>query len=340
MTFLKTSWSSPTLAALIALASAHGTRAAEFYQTVTPGATTDIRAAELPPEPGLYLVGGVTGFNRDALNGASGDPMFPDTEQKMRMGSLGGLYVYPQELLGGRMASSLVFTYGNSRTTITNTTPADLSSNISGSYDAYSDIFFWSKSWYEGPPPGSPGQQPPSPDYVPPMPVGFTLGLGLGVTIPIGSFDNDEVGNPGFNNWVLSPNIAITYRTKPLLLDATEFSARLYYNHNFEREDATGGFTYRDGDYLSLDFALTERYQRYQFGLAGNLKWQIEDDEGSMAVPAANGQRHRSLQLGPIISVDFPEYRSSISLKYLTDVVSKNAFDGQYLMLSFNRKIW
>jgi hypothetical protein len=340
MNKLKGEWTATAVAGLIAMAGADAAKAAEFYQTSTPGATTDIRAAELPPEPGFYMVGGLVGVNRDAVNDANGDPMFPDTDAKLRIGSLGGLYVYPDEFLGGRMASSLVFTYGQNKMTITNTTPADLSSDNTGSFDAYSDIFFWSKSWYAGPPPASPGQRQPSPDYVPPMPVGFTLGLGFGVTIPIGDFDNQEVGNPGFNNWVLSPNIAVTYRTPPILLDATEFSARLFYNHNFDREDSTGGFTYRDGDYFSLDFAITERYQRYQFGLAGNAKWQIEDDEGSLAVPAADGQRHRSLQLGPIVAVDFPEYRSSISLKYLTDVVTENAFEGQYLMLSFNRKIW
>lgn len=172
------------------------------------------------------------------------------------------------------------------------------------------------------------------------MPVGFTLGVGLGVTIPIGSFENTSVGYPGFNNWVLSPNIAFTYRTKPIFLDATEFSARLFYNHNFERDDSTGGFTYRDGDYLSGDFAVTERYGRFQFGLAGNIKWQIQDDEGTPATPASDGQRHKSIRIGPLLSVDFPEYRSTLTLKYLTDVYSRNAFKGDYLQLSFIRKIW
>ncbi|MCJ2877410.1 transporter [Rhizobium pusense] len=328
--------------ALVLLASLAGGKgeAAEFMQTSTPGGTTDIRAAELPPEPGLYLIGGLVGVNRDRLNDGDGNELFPDTEARLRIGSIGGIYVYPGEFLGGRMASSLIFSYGQNKTTITNTTPADLSSNRIGLFDPYTDLFFWSKSWYEGPPPGAPGQQPPSADFIPPMPVGFTLGLGLGATIPLGIFDNKEVGNPGFHNWVISPNIAVTYRTKPILLDATEFSARLWYNHNFEREDSTGGFTYRDGDYLSMDFAVTERYQRYQFGLAGNVKWQVQDDEGTPATPALDGQRHKSIQLGPILAVDFPEYRSTISLKYMTDVYSRNAFVGDYLLLSFSKKIF
>jgi hypothetical protein len=315
-------------------------RSAEFEQTATPGGATDIRAAELPPEPGLYVIGGLVGVNRDRLNDSAGNALFPDTDAKLRVGSVGAIYVYPGEFLGGRMASSFILTYGQNKTTITNTTPSDLSSNRVGWFDPYADVFFWSKSWYQGPPPGSAGQPKPSPDFIPPMPVGFTLGLGLGVTIPLGIFDNKEVGNPGFHNWVLSPNIAVTYRTKPILLDATEFSARLWYNHNFDRDNATGGFTYRDGDYLSMDFAVTERYQRYQFGVAGNIKWQVQDDEGTPAVPAVDGQRHKSIQLGPIIAVDFPEQRATVSLKYLTDVYNRNSFVGDYLLLSFSKKVF
>ncbi len=314
--------------------------AAEFYQTTTPGATTDIRAAELPPEPGFYAIGGAWSHSRNALNDANGDTMFPDTDERLLQGQLGGLYVYPGQFLGGRMASSLVFAYGKHDLTITDSLPVDLSDKHTGYFDAYSDLFFWSKSWYEGPPPGSAGQPVPGPDFVPPMPVGFTLGLGLGVTMPIGAFDGNTVGSPGFNNWILSPNIAFTYRTRPIFLDGTEFSTRIFYNHNFEREDSTGGFNYRDGDYISADFAVTERYDRFQFGLAGNIKWQVEDDEGSLAVPAVDGQRHKSIRLGPMLAIDFPEQRSTISLKFLTDVYSRNAFEGNYLQLSFIRKLW
>lgn len=325
------------LSAAVALTGG-GVEAAEFYQTATPGATTDIRAAELPPEPGFYAVGGVWGNWRDRLTGSDGDETFPDTRERLLQGQLGGLYVYPGEFFGGRLASSLVFAYGEHDLTITKTVPADLSDKHTGLYDAYSDLFFWSKSWYQGPPPAA--GPAPTADFIPPMPVGFTLGLGLGATIPIGEFDGSTVGSPGFNNWVLSPNIALTYRTKPLLLDATEFSTRIFYNHNFERDDSSGGFSYRDGDYISADFAVTERYSRYQFGLAGNVKWQIEDDSGSLAVPAEDGQRHKSIRLGPILAVDFPDSRSTVSVKYLTDVYSRNAFDGSYLQINFIRKIW
>jgi hypothetical protein len=314
--------------------------AAEFYQTTTPGATSDIRAAELPPEAGLYAIGGIWGNWRGSLSDNNGNAMYSDTRERLLQGQLGGLYVYPGQFLGGRMASSLIFAYGQHDLTITRSLPIDLSDKHTGWFDAYSDLFFWSKSWYEGPPPGSVGQPVPGPNFVPPMPVGFTLGLGLGVTIPIGVFDASTVGSPGFNNLVLSPNVAFTYRTKPILLDATEFSGRIFYNHNFERGDSTGGFNYRDGDYISADFAITERYDRFQFGLAGNVKWQIEDDAGSPAVPATDGQRYKSIRLGPILAIDFPEQRSTVSLKFLTDVYSRNAFEGNYLQLSFIRKLW
>lgn len=46
-------WSGTAMAGLVAMAGANGAMAAEFLQTTSPGALTDIRAAELPPEPGL-----------------------------------------------------------------------------------------------------------------------------------------------------------------------------------------------------------------------------------------------------------------------------------------------
>jgi len=312
-----------------------GLQAAEFYQTVTPGATGDIRAAELPPEPGFYAIGGLWGNRRDALLDRSGNRMYPDTEEDLLQGQLGGLFVYPGELLGGRLASSVVFAYGKHDLTVTNTLPVDLTEEQTGLFDAYSDLFFWSKSWYKGPPMGL---QPGS-DFIPP-PVGFTFGFGLGITIPIGNFSGTTVGNPGFNNWVLSPNIAFTYRTAPLLLHGTEFSTRIFYNHNFDREDTTGGFSYRDGDYISADFAVTERFNQFQFGLAGNIKWQVEDDEGSLAVPAVDGQRHKSFRLGPLLAIDLPDKQGTVTLKYLADVYNRNSFEGGYLQLSFIRKLW
>jgi len=60
--------------------------------------------------------------------------------------------------------------------------------------------------------------------------------------------------------------------------------------------NATGGFTCRDRDYLSADIAVTERCNRFQSGLTGNIKWQIEDGTGSLSVPADDGQRDKSIR--------------------------------------------
>jgi hypothetical protein len=71
-----------------------------------------------------------------------------------------------------------------------------------------------------------------------------------------------------------------------------------------------------------------------------NIKWQIEDDIGSLAVSADDGQRYKSIRIGPFLAVDFPEQRTTVSIKHLTDVSSRNAFDGDYLQISLIRKIW
>jgi hypothetical protein len=55
----------------------------------------------------------------------------------------------------------------------------------------------------------------------------------------------------------------------------------------------------------------------------GNSQWKYQAEPGQLSVEN-----------------NIPEYRSTLTLKYLTDVYSRNAFKGDYLQLSFIRKIW
>ncbi|TWD51077.1 hypothetical protein FB480_10539 [Agrobacterium vitis] len=312
---------------------------AEFGQTTLPGGTSDIRAAELPPEPGFYLLGGAAGVWQNRFTDNNGNNQFPDTFNKVGLVNFGGLYVYPGTFLGGRLASSFVMSAGDHRLVVTKTLPVNLTGKHQGFFDAYSDLFIWSKSWYDKRVAGQ--SEPQNASGEPGLPTGFSFAMGLGIGIPMGQFEKTNVvSNLGFNTWTLSPNIAFTYRTKPILLDATEFSTKISYNHPFNRDDSTGGFTYRDGDYISADFAVTERYSRYQFGLAGNVRQQVTDDRGTPAMPATNGQRLYSLRLGPVLAIDFPEIGAGLTFKYLRDIDSRNAFEGDALQVSFVKKLW
>ncbi|NTF34231.1 SphA family protein [Rhizobium skierniewicense] len=305
--------------------------AAEAFQQTLPGATRDIRAAELPPQPGFYLLGNYTHVSSDAVVDNEGGAFFPDTDQKLDVGNLGFLYVFPGTFWDGRLAVDVIGGYGRNQLTITDLPVgaggAPIKGDNSGLFDVTGNVT-WSRSY----------QEPPDPSLAPfGLPTGFAYALNLALTLPIGSYDGDAVGNTGFGAATLSPGIAFTYRTVPLLLDATEFSAHVSYNHVFEHSGSAGGFDYRDGDYVIADFAVTERWKMAQFGLAGSYVRQVEDDEGSLAIPTGSRGRVGSLKIGPIISFDLAE-GAGVRLKYLFNVEAKNTYEADTLMVSFFKK--
>ncbi|MDY6860741.1 MAG: transporter [Pseudomonadota bacterium] len=319
------------LAVSAGCALAGSAQAAEVFQPTTPGGNHDIRAAELPPEPGLYFLGAFARTSNDKITDDSGNAIFPDTDQTVSVGGLGALYVFPDEIAGGRLGASLVFGYGTNDLVVTNLPVGPGGTPIRGDNTGLFDLtgeLVWSKAHYN----------PPNPAAGPvPIPSGFAYSFGLGFTAPIGAFDGDKTGNPGFNNWVLSPSIAATWRSDPIWLHGTELSVRASYNHNFKREDSTGGFEYNDGDYVIADVALTERYNMFQFGVAGTMIKQIEDDEGSLAVPDGTRGRVSSLKAGPIVAIYLPD-TSIVKMKYLVDIDTENTFEGNRFQVAYIKK--
>lgn len=302
-----------------ALATTSPASAAEVESTAGAVGVSDIRAAELPPVPGLYVGGGGVFSNIYAINDNEGRSVFPATHGTINSGFGGALFVYPGEVFGGRVASSIGFSYTHHKVTASNG-GFRLASDNYGFGDIYSDVFYWSKGFYD-PPPADPALLA----GIPPLPTGFAVAFGLGVTAPVGRYRYDALGNPGFDSWILSPNIAFTYRTKPYFLDGTEFSTRFFYNAVLEREDR--GRRYNDGNYVSIDWALTERWNRFQFGPTGNFAIQVEDDTANR--PVVNGRYTNSIKLGALVAVDFPEYAATLQLKYLRDVHAENNLSGE-----------
>lgn len=298
------------------MTAATGAMAAEENAPAQPPQTHDIRAAELPPIPGFY--GGLAYGTRlvRELTDDNGDAVFPDTSLTQHVVGLSGLYVLPQEFRGGNLGL-----YGVSTWQAVNGNPGGPipAVDTGGEWvDAVVGVV-WSKSEYqipEGPPTGPPP--------------GFAYALGLQATIP--------GGEGSLESFVISPNVSLTYRTEPLLLDGTEFSARLSYNHVRERDSGRiPGFTYKDGDYLALDFALTERYRNFQFGLIGTYMTQVQDDEPGAGYPGPNGGRMEELALGAVVNMDLGP-TSAIKMRYTTGVSSSNLAAGDLFGVQFVQK--
>lgn len=97
-----------------------------------------------------------------------------------------------------------------------------------------------------------------------------------------------------------------------MLTPDTEVSSRIFYNIH-DRNDTTG---YQAGDMLVVDWALTERVGRFQFGPAGTYATQMRDDRQN----GKNLGRTEVISLGGVIATDLPEFGMFVAFKTLTDV--------------------
>ncbi len=311
--------------------------AGEFFARPNPTGLSDIRAAELPP-PGLYVSGLFIGARTPDLYDLDGNGLFPDTSGRVEAGGAAVLLAYPFEVFGGRLASSVGGFCGRFQLKVT---AGFRRGDTRGCTDLFSDIFFWSRSFYHQPP----ADGPPGAGF-PPLPAGLTVGFGLNVTFPIGTFpyaegapppDRVPPGSPGLGRWVISPNVALTYRTPPILLQGTEFSARAFFNFFGE----TRHTQYETGSNVTIDWAVTERFGRFQFGPTGTFLYQFEDDRGPPgSILAADGkQRTKLTEIGGVFAVDLPEYGAQASIKYFKSIDGENIFGGHAVIARLSLKL-
>lgn len=153
---------------------------------------------------------------------------------------------------------------------------------------------------------------------------GLTVMAGLGIVIPVGRYDPTDASTQahsiGTNIWDFAPTIGVTYTTRPILAEGTEFSAKLYWNNYLTNEDTD----YATGSVINIDFAISERIGRFQVGLAGSYIDQVGDDKLSGVVVPPDGRHAESLNIGSIVNYDMPERNAAMKVKTLFTVHAEN----------------
>lgn len=275
----------------VASLNAAPSMALEAIAATGPIGGSDIRSALLPP-PGLYGAGvGVWTPVGDLMlpSGA-----VPGSGNSVIAGA-GLLYVYDTKLLGGSLASSFFAGY---QTTCFGVKAAGSRPCASGLLDSWSDLLLWSFFFPNENPSNRQGG-------VLPIPYGLAVQFGMGASLPTGPYAATAPINVGSNFWDFAPNIAVTY-TMPnifgqFLGQATEISVRAFYHYYTENNDTN----YQTAPVLSVDFALTQRWDSWQFGLAGTAYTQVGNDKISGVVVAPDGRTASRVNVGPLLSYDF-----------------------------------
>lgn len=278
---------------------------------------TDIRSAMLPP-PGVYvgtafLAAGTTDF----VDGKGDNiPILRDAHLTKQLNGTFIFYVPKTTVLGGSIGMGAMLPTGNQCGHLLEGQDNRCEQGVD---DPYVELD-WSKSFATPRASKYPGAYP--------IMEGLTVMLGLGIVIPTGSFDGSDpltqALSIGTNIWDFAPAAAVTYMTRPILFEGTEFSAKLYWNNYLENPDTD----YRTGDLLNLDFAITERIGRFQLGVTGFYAVQVEDDKLMGASIPPDGRRGELVQLGGVVNYDMPEYATSLKVKASHSFAAENTVES------------
>ena len=288
---------------------------------------TDIRSAQLPP-PGLYgglILLGATAF--DFVDGKGNT--IPALREAHLTKYLAGpfLYYVPDvKLLGGSVGLGGIVPAGEQCGRLFIGIPSDCNFGIG---DPYVEID-WSRSFGTVRPSKFPGAFP--------ILQGLTVLVGFGAVFPAGDYDPTDVTSQalsiGTNVYDFAPTVALTYTTRPILVEGTEFSAKAYLNNYLANPETD----YSSGTLVNVDFAVSERIGRFQIGLAGFYVIQLADDKQFGIPIPPDGRRAEVLQLGGVLNYDIPEHFASLKVKGLTTVIAKNSVRSYGVVLGWIKK--
>ncbi|OKO76963.1 hypothetical protein AC629_32310 [Bradyrhizobium sp. NAS80.1] len=191
------------IAGMSCIAASSHTYASEGQTFGGPIGGTDMRAAYLPP-PGWYI-GMVLGSGyADRLYG-DGQPVPNATAGgSIYLGALGVQYVYPFQVLGGTIASTIQVPYQFGHFSLN-----QRSEYFSGLGDTYAELIAWSK--YLGPIGIDTSSAHPSAA----APYGLTIKLAYSMIVPTGAYSTTQLLTPGHNVYFFIPSIAFSYLTPP-----------------------------------------------------------------------------------------------------------------------------
>ena len=302
--------------------------AAEGATVAGPIGGTDIRSAQLPP-PGLY--GGMVFFYATAREFVDGSghviPALSGLELDRKRAGPFLIYVPNVQVLGGSVAVAGIIPGGTECGRLFAATPPRC---IEGLGDPYVEAA-WSRFYGSVRPSQYPGAFP--------IAEGLTATFGFGAVIPIGKYDVTDATTQGLaignNIWDLAPIVALTYTTKPIIAEGTEFSAKFYWN-NYLKNPAT---QYSTGTILNTDFAVSEHIGRFQFGAAGFYTVQVADDKQFGVRIPPDGKRAKVLMLGGVLGYDMPEYDAAMKVKVLQTAVIANSVNSFGVSFAWIKKL-
>ncbi len=147
----------------------------------------------------------------------------------------------------------------------------------------------------------------------------------LGVYVPTGEYDKDDLANAGKNYWTFEPSVSLSYLSSKTGL---EISAYAGVDFNGENPDTN----YRTGDQFHLDVTVAEHLPilggLVGLGANGFYYQQISGDSGSGAI--LGDFKGRTAGIGPVLSYATKLWEKAIvaEVKWLPEMDVKRRTEG------------
>lgn len=307
-----------------ALACAGPVLAAEGSTYGGPIGGADIRSAYLPSAPGFYLtLADIPGYSNQ-LNGPDSRPSPAVYQANITYNVNAAIlaYVYAWKPFGGTLATTVQETnYDYAHWTQNGKTQ-----NVPGWGDPFVDLLRWSYYFGDATAQGPNARK---------LPYGLTVQLNYSMIIPIGSYSPDKFFTVGHNDYFIVPNVAASYLTQPNFLgDGLELSGRLFYNRAL-----TNSYThYTQGDIIDLDYGVSERVGKWQFGIAGNVASQINSDAVNGQYVLPSGRYFALAKAGPVVAYD-TDWGGTLKAKISYPVWVRNTIASPQFILALSFKL-
>lgn len=147
------------------------------------------------------------------------------------------------------------------------------------------------------------------------------------VYLPGGSYDKNDIANPGAHNFAGGPVAAFTYLP---FKGHTEISSKGQYLFNATNSDTN----YHGGNEFTWEYdAMQSLNRHFAAGVNGYLFLQTTDDKVS-GVVYNSGNRGRDLAIGPELRLHFGNFGGA--LKYERDTLVQNRSRGNALWFQFS----
>ncbi|MEQ5836538.1 transporter [Marinobacter sp. NFXS9] len=144
------------------------------------------------------------------------------------------------------------------------------------------------------------------------------------VTLPSGTYDEDNQVNVGRNYTALQLSYGITHFMGPL-----ELSALFKGIYNFENHDTN----YKSGAETVMDYGINFHFRNNWFvGVGGYWHQQLTDDEVNGESVGENGNRIREFTIGPKIGYGTPN--AGVYVSFTHEVYARNASNGNQLWIN------